>query len=161
MTSEQPRLGRVEQVILQELGRRGVLTPRDALVRAAFPALERRHAAAPDEGDAVRDRAESAVSRALRSLEKKGLIVRERDARTRRTYVRMPGDRALPRWEQLARAEEDLAAHCRQRAREWQQLASAASGRARRIRLDRSSTGTEPERARDLERLARLEMSPT
>jgi len=118
------------------------------LVQAAFPAAE---------GDAERARAESAVSRAIRSLERKGLVVRDRDPRTGRTSVRTPGDTALPLWEQLARAEEDLAAHCRQRARDWQDLASGASRRARQLRLDRSSAGTEAERNADLDRLARLE----
>ena len=118
------------------------------LVQAAFPAAA---------GDAERARAESAVSRAIRSLERKGLVVRDRDPRTGRTSVRTPGDAALPLWEQLARAEEDLAAHCRQRAQDWHELASGASRRARQLRLDRSSAGTEAERNADLDRLARLE----
>src|SRR5947209_7405357 len=59
------RLGRVEQVILDELTHRGVLTPRELLVRAAFPAL-----GSPDQ--ARRTSAEAAVSRASRSLEPKG-----------------------------------------------------------------------------------------
>jgi len=143
------RLGRVEQAVLDELTRRGVITPRSALLPIVYPSL------AP--GDARRATAEAAVSRALRSLEAKGLVVRERDSRTGRTSVRAPGMQALPRWEQLARAEEDLAAHCRQRARDWQQLASRATRRAARLRSDRASEGTEPERTADLERIARLD----
>lgn len=157
MNGDAPRLGRVEQVILHELGRRGVLTPRDALVQAAFPAAEPDGDGADVDAKGRRARAESAVSRAIRSLEHKGLVVRERDARTRRTFVRTPGDTTVPRWEQLARAEEDLSAHCRQRARAWQELAASAGRRARQLRVDRSSAGTEVDRARDLERLARLE----
>jgi DNA-binding MarR family transcriptional regulator len=152
------RLGRIELVILRELRDRGVLTPRDALVQAAFPALGGRPSSGPAEDwRRQRARAESAVSRAIRSLEQKELVVRERDARTGRTCVRAPGDTRLPLWEQLARAEEDLAAHCRQRARDWQQLASRASRRARQLRVDRSSAGTEDDRARDLQQLAQLE----
>lgn len=97
------------------------------------------------------------MSRAIRSLERKGLLVRERDPRTGRTSVRAPGDTAVPMWEQLARAEEDLAAHCRQRAKDWQELAAGASRRARQLRIDQSSAGTEADRVADLERLARLE----
>ena len=148
MTELGPRIGRVEQVVLDVLYARGGMTPREVLVQAAFPAAE---------GEAPRARAESAVSRAMRSLERKGLVVRDHDPRTGRTSVRTPGDSALPMWEQLARAEEDLAAHCRQRSREWQDLAGRAGRRARQLRLDRSSAGTEADRNADLDRLARLE----
>lgn len=146
----EPRLGRVEQVVLDELIRRGAVTPRDLLVRAAFPS-----AGGPDHTG--RAPAEAAVSRAIRSLERKGLLVRERDAQTGRTSVRPPSQTALPRWEQLARAEEDLAAHCRRRATEWQALASRARVRARRLRTEQSSLGTEEGRTRDLDRIARLD----
>ena len=158
MNGEGPRLGRVELVILQELSRQGVLTPRDALVHAAFPLPGRpEDKGDEDEWRRQRSRAESAVSRAIRSLESKGLVARERDPRTGRTAVRLPGDTKVPMWEQLARAEEDLAAHCRQRARELQQLASRATRRARQLRVDRASDSTELDRSRDLRRLAELE----
>src|SRR4051812_14379591 len=114
------RIGRVEQVVLDELMRVDTLTPREAVVRLAYPSLT----------PTGRSSAEAAVSRAIRSLEQKGLVVRERNPRTGRTWVRAPGASALPRWEQLARAEEDLAAHCRLRASEWLRLASHADGRA-------------------------------
>jgi hypothetical protein len=93
----------------------------------------------------------------LRTLEAKGLVVRERDARTGRTSIRAPGATTLPRWEQLARAEEDLGAHCRQRAAEWQRLASRATRRAGRLRSEQSSAGTEAERRIDLDRIAQLD----
>lgn len=157
MTDAGPRLGRVELVVLEELRARGVVTPRDALLYAAFPGLSGTPAPSEPDRDRQRARAESAVSRAIRSLERKGLVVRERDPRTGRTSVRSPGDTAVPLWEQLARAEEDLAAHCRQRAREWQELAAGAGRRARQLRVDRSSAGTEADRIADLERLSRLE----
>jgi hypothetical protein len=111
----------------------------------------------PATARAARSSAEAAVSRALRSLEKKGLVVRERDERTARTFVRLPGATSLPPWEQLARGEEDLAVHCRQRAAEWQRLASRARRRAARLREERASSGTEEGRRRDLEAIRRLE----
>ena len=146
----EPRLGWVEQVILDELTQRSVVTPREVLVRTAFPAL------GPSD-QARRNSAEAAVSRAIRSLERKGLVVRERDGRTGRTSVRSPQRGALPRWEQLARAEEDLAAHCRMRAAEWQQLASRARTRAHRIRMEQSSGLTDEGRRHDLARIAHLD----
>jgi DNA-binding MarR family transcriptional regulator len=158
LDGEAPRLGRVELVILQELSRQGVLTPRDTLVHAAFPSLKPPGGTAGgDDWRRQRSRAESAVSRAIRSLESKGMVARERDPRTGRTSVRLPGDTKVPMWEQLARAEEDLAAHCRQRARDLQQLASRATRRAQQLRVDRASDSTELDRSHDLRRLAELE----
>jgi DNA-binding MarR family transcriptional regulator len=152
-----PRLGRVEQVIVDELHARGGVTPREWLVRVAFPARHGAQATDATLSREARARAEAAVSRAIRSLEEKGFVVRERDARTRRTSVRVADQTSLPRWEQLARAEEDLAAHCRQRAHEWQQLAGRATKRASRLRSDQSSAGTEEDRRRDIERIESLE----
>jgi DNA-binding MarR family transcriptional regulator len=162
VTEEVRRLGRVELVILEELSRRAVLTQRDALLHAAFPSLGTAPSATASTEDwrKNRSRAESAVSRAIRSLETKGMLVRERDPRTGRTSVRLPGDTREPVWEQLARAEEDLAVHCRQRARELQALASRASRRAQQLRVDHSTDATDPERSRDLRRLAELEQPP-
>jgi DNA-binding MarR family transcriptional regulator len=131
------------------------------LVRVAFPALHGPGESGSATSRSARARAEAAVSRAIRSLEEKGFVVRERDDRTRRTSVRLPGESSLPRWEQLARAEEDLAAHCRQRAAEWQQLAARARTRASRLRSELSSAGTEDDRRRDIERIERLEQRRT
>ena len=161
------RLGRVELAILNELGRSGGLTQREAVVAAAFPEAEGAlggHATDTESGAgtrAHRARAQAAVSRAIVTLERKGLLVRERNPRTGRTTLRGADQAPLPVWELLARAEEDLAVHCRRTASEWLALAGRARERATSIRRERSSTPSEPEREADIELMHRLEgMSP-
>lgn len=152
------RLGRVEAVVLDVLRLNHGLTPRDQVVLAAFPSL----ATGSDEEEPAaargrRARAEAAVSRALVSLERKGLVIRDRNEVTGRTMIRTPSNAALPGWEQMARAEEDLAVHFSRLAREWEQLALRARRRAVRIRADRSEAAVQAERASDLDAVARLE----
>lgn len=156
-----PRLGRVEIAILDVLSRHGGLTPRDEALAEAFP---RTRTASSEEGaaGAVQDRlrrarAEAALSRAILSLERKGLVLRERNARTGRTLLRSADRRQLPDWEEMARAEEDLAAHCRRVATSWRTLARRAQQRADSVRSLRSADATESERQTDLGELARLQ----
>jgi DNA-binding MarR family transcriptional regulator len=97
------------------------------------------------------------LSRAILSLERKGLVLRERNARTGRTLLRSADRRQLPDWEEMARAEEDLAAHCRRVATSWRTLARRAQQRADSVRSLRSADATESERQTDLGELARLQ----
>ena len=156
-----PRLGRVEIAILDVLSRHGGLTPRDEALAEAFP-----RARVSSNGEiapvAVQDRlrrarAEAALSRAILSLERKGLVVRERNAQTGRTLLRSADRQELPEWEEMARAEEDLAAHCRRLATAWRTLARRAQQRADSVRTERTTQATEAERQADLEEMARLQ----
>ncbi len=156
-----PRLGRVEIAILDVLSRRSGLTPRDEALQEAFPRI-RGAAGGADGGVAVQDRlrrarAEAALSRAILSLERKGLVVRERNARTGRTLLRSADRQELPEWEEMARAEEDLAAHCRRVATTWRTLARRALERAEAVRSERSADATEAARQTDLDEMARLQ----
>ena len=155
------RLGRVEIAILDVLSRHGGLTPRDEALEEAFP---RARTMSNGDSPAVaaqnrlrRARAEAALSRAILSLERKGLIVRERNARTGRTLIRSADRPELPEWEEMARAEEDLAAHCRRLAASWRGLARRAQQRAEAVRTERSPDATEVERQTDLDEMARLQ----
>lgn len=154
-----PRLGRVEMVILEKLRRCEGLTQRDEVVLAAFPARAGMAAVANETSRLRRARAEAAVSRAILSLERKGLITRERNGVTGRTMLRSAADLPLPTWELMARAEEDLAAHCARVAREWDDLARRARRRAGTLRTARGEETTETERQIDLDSVARLEGS--
>ncbi|HEX6538797.1 MAG TPA: hypothetical protein VF155_06435 [Candidatus Dormibacteraeota bacterium] len=155
------RLGRVEIAILDVLSQQGGLTPREAALSGAFPRLrtprDGREAGAGVQDRLRRARAEAALSRAILSLERKGLVVRERNTRTGRTMLRSADRQALPDWEEMARAEEDLAVHCRRVALSWRALARRAQQRAEAVRADRSAQGTEPERQVDLAEMARLQ----
>ncbi len=97
------------------------------------------------------------MSRAIVSLERKGLLLRERNPVTGRTALRAADKAVLPVWELLARAEEDMAAHSRRVASEWQALAARARRRAGVIRAERSASSTELARQEDLEAMHRLE----
>jgi hypothetical protein len=105
----------------------------------------------------ARARAEAAVSRAIVSLERKGLLVREHSPRTGRTVLMSPDRDGLPEWEEMARAEEDLAAHCLRLADAWAALARRSRARAAVVRSARSVAGTEAERDADLDEMARLQ----
>lgn len=160
-SASSPRLGRVEIAILDVLSRQGGLTPRDEALAEAFP---RARTSSGGDGANVagqdrrrRARAEAALSRAIQSLERKGLIVRERNARTGRTLLRSADRQSLPEWEEIARAEEDLAAHCRRVASSWRTLARRAQLRADSVRTQRTTDATEAERQTDLEEMARLQ----
>lgn len=155
------RLGRVEIAILDALSRRGGLTTREDALLDAFPGLR-----SPDPGSGERAgaqqrlrraRAEAALSRAILSLERKGLLVRERNPRTGRTMLRSADRPQLPEWEEMARAEEDLAVHCRRVAASWRTLARRAQERAESVRAERSALSTEKDRQVDLKEMARLQ----
>jgi DNA-binding MarR family transcriptional regulator len=155
------RLGRVEIAILDALSRSGGLTQRDEAMQRAFPALRAAGATVADpmspQDRLRRARAEAALSRAIVSLERKGLLVRERNVRTGRTLLRTAGDVKLPEWEEMARAEEDLAAHCRRVAGTWRALARRALQRAEAVRAERSADATEGERSADLAEINQLQ----
>lgn len=106
---------------------------------------------------AGRRAAEASVSRAAASLERKGLLRRERSARSGEVVYWPVGGDLFPEWEAIARAEEDLALHCARTSRRWAALAARARGRARAIRNQRSLVATEADRRRDLEEVAELE----
>ena len=161
MTSSAPaKLGRIELAILQKLSDDRGLTSREEALASAYPDLGARPVG---EGRAARDwtlrrgRAEAATTRAIKSLEQKGRLRTERNERTGRLFLHLPESAPLPEWEELARAEEDLAAHCRLQASRWQALARRAAARARVVRAERGVNGTENERQTDLEAVAQLE----
>lgn len=155
------RLGRVEIAILDTLSRSGGLTQRDEALQEAFPRLRGAAVAGSDRAASQerlrRARAEAALSRAIVSLERKGLVVRERNTRTGRTLLRSIDEVTLPAWEEMARAEEDLAAHCRQVASTWRALAKRALARAEAVRGERSPDTTEAQRSADLAEINRLQ----
>lgn len=156
------RLGRVERAVLNAVIRRDGLTLREEVVHEAFPELGERPqspAAAGRRWQQRRARAEAAVSRAILSLERKNLLWRERNQRTGRTLLRAHATAALPEWEQIARGEEDLAAHCRKTAAAWSELAVRATRRAAVVRDERGTSSTEAERRRDIDAVAGLEPS--
>lgn len=155
------RLGRVEAAILAELQRAGGMLHRDVALAAVFPNL----GSPASEGDVSsgglakrrRASAEAAMSRAVVSLERKGLVVREVNPTTRRVLVRLRECTALPPWEEMARAEEDMGAHCMKQAAAWVTLARRLFARAVAIRAVRSVAGSEAERQADLDTIQRLE----
>ena len=151
------RLGRVERAILAALPRDGGFVPRDTVVRSAFPdakpqgdlrSLDDAVAQPVCDGRAL---AEAAVSRAIGSLQRKGLVVRDRNRHTGRTLLRSTAAVDDPAWELVARAEEDFSAHAAAMARQWQSFSTRARQRAGRVRVDRSPDGTEDERRLDME----------
>lgn len=153
-------MGRIELAVLHKLIGQDGVTHRDEALEAAYPNLGARPdgpAAAVRHWTERRARAEAATSRAIQSLERKGLLVRERNERTGRSLLRSPGIATLPAWEELARAEEDLSAHCRRMADEWRALAARASRRAELVRVERAEGTTEEEREADLRAVSRLE----
>lgn len=155
------RLGRVERSILEALDDAGGFLQREALVDVLYPRLraqpEGRGARRTKKAHMERTAAEATVSRAIASLERKGLVLREHNHRTGRTFVRSTRHRVLPEWEQIARAEEDLAAHCMQLAKQWMALARRSHGRAGAVRRSRSVDATESERLADLAEIDSLQ----
>lgn len=160
------RLGRVESAILDALRGAGGFVYRDQALRAAFPRLPRPGplpAGTPGYSIPAAERtrrravAEAALSRAIHSLEQKGLVVRDRNERTGRTLLRSaPGAERLPEWEEIARGEEDLGAFCRVQADAWIALARDARARAVAVRGARSTDPTERARQAALDELRRL-----
>lgn len=160
-TGPNPRLGRVEAAILDALQRSGGLIQRDEARDHAFPRLRAHDGQPRSRTAALRDqqaraRAEAAVSRAIVSLERKLLLVREHNPRTGRTLLLSPDRVHLPDWEEMARAEEDLAAHAMRVADNWTAFARRAQRRAAAIRSDRAVEGTEAERQADLDEIDRM-----
>lgn len=156
-----PRLGRVERAILDAMVAAGGFIARDVVRDIAYPPAsrgrrKRAHAARTQD---PRDRAlaEAAISRAIVSLERKGLLLREHNRNTGRTTLRSPDQAQLPAWEETARAEEDLAAHCLGVSRAWSELARKSQSRAKVLRADRSVDSTESERREDLETIEKME----
>ena len=97
------------------------------------------------------------MSRAIVSLVRKQLVVREHNPRTGRTLLLSPDRGHLPDWEEMARAEEDLAAHAMRVADGWTALARRAQKRAATLRTDRAVEGTEAERQADLDEIDRMQ----
>lgn len=156
------RLGRLESAILEALERAGGFLPREEAVEYAFPRLRVRPPAgrnrtAARQHQRERARAEAAISRAIVSLERKALVVRDHNPRTGRTLLRSPGQPRLPDWEEIARAEEDLAAFCLRMAKDWTTLARRSQRRAAAVRADRSVEDTEDERRTDLAEIDRMQ----
>ena len=154
------RLGTAEEAILAELNHSGGPVPRRALVRAVYVRGDARRAAAATQtrfdDDAVvpegraRQHAESTLSRALRSLERKGLIVRRYNGPTRQTLVSVTDPPAPPAWEREARFEERFAARCDAVSAELAELARRARRRAIQLRGERRSSSTSRERGSDV-----------
>ena len=104
----------------------------------------------------ARQNAESTLSRALRSLERKRLIVRSFSRTTGQTLISCTDPPAPPTWERDARAEEAFAARCDAVRAELAGLGRRARTRAARLRLERSSISTTQERESDVAPWARL-----
>lgn len=157
-----PRLGRVERAILEELARAGGVIQRDEAVRVLFaatrpPGGRRGGPAATKQRERWRVVAEATLSRAVTSLERKGLIVRERNPKTGRVVLRAAECTRFPEWEEVARGEEDLVEHCRRYAAAWEALARRSMRRVMLLRSERSIASTECERQADMEAISRLE----
>lgn len=162
LSARQPafRLGSAEELILSELRRSGGPVPRRLLV-SVVQETSRRHL----QPSAARDarsvqNAESTLSRALRSLERKGLIVRSYSHSTKHTLVWLPNPPSPPVWEREARAEETFAARCDAVIAELTELARRARRRAARLRMERSSAATMAENASDVAHWKRVMSTP-
>lgn len=132
--------------IIRALDDAGGLVQRDQAVRAAYP-----HAFtnAVLNGRRRRSLAQSGTSRALAALERKGLIVKEREQISGSILIRLACLKQLPVWEELARAEDDFAARCAEAAAAWRTLERRARLRAEHIRRERLLVVSEHERRVD------------
>lgn len=152
------RLGSAEETVLLELRRIGGPVPRQLLVHrvheTAAPS-RRRARSQPTEKRALKN-AESTLSRALRSLERKKLVVRTYSRATRQTLVSLSDAPAPPLWEVQAQRDEAFAVRCDAAATELIQLARRARRRASRLRIERSATATAREREGDRARWRQL-----
>lgn len=146
------RLGSAEEIILTELRRSGGPVPRRLLVsvvqEASSPSRRRALPAGASDTRAIQN-AESTLSRALRSLERKGLVLRAYSNATKQTLISLPNPPAPPTWEREARGEEQFAAQCDAAIAELTELARRARRRASRLRMERSSASTMDEHAGD------------
>lgn len=163
-TMKQPyRLGCTEAAILAAVGRAGGVMPRSDALRAVFPRHAVRDGAAsastqPGDHPNRRANAESAVTRAVASLKRKGLLVSESNPITARVMLRASDCTRLPAWEETARGEEDFAEYCRRQATAWDAFARSSLRRAVLVRGDRGVERTERERHAHLEEMRRLEL---
>ena len=158
------RLGSAEEMILSELRRSGGPVPRRLLVSVVMETsmLSRRHLVPTGAGEArAIQNAESTLSRALRSLERKSLIVRSYSHSTKHTLVSLPNPPAPPAWEREARAEETFAARCDAVIAELTELGRRARRRAARLRMERSSASTMAENASDAAHWKRVMSTPS
>ena len=140
------RLGSVEGAILAELRRTYGAIPRRRLIGVVHAAAATPRASAwfhtprEEHGPALsareRQNAESTLSRALRSLARKGLIVRTINRTERDSFVSLPNAPVPVEWEHVARAEEALAARCDAIAGELAEVARRARTRASRLRTE-------------------------
>ena len=152
------RFGRAEEAILKELRRVGGPVPRRLLVGIVYAnswseskvRSRRRADLAPVPQGRARRYTESTLSRALRSLERKGLVVRVVNQPTRETLISMTDPPAPPAWEREALAELAFAAQCDAKSAELAELAQRARKRAVRLREERSLRSTRHERAGDV-----------
>jgi DNA-binding MarR family transcriptional regulator len=165
-----PRLGSTEETILDELRRAGGPVPRRLLVSVVYAttasatyhtrSLSSRRTEEPLAATRALQNAESTLSRALRSLERKGLITRTLSGGTRQTLISVTNPPAPPPWEQDARAEEALATRCDVIAAELAELARRARRRASQLRVERRSTATVLEHNNDITQWRGLMSSP-
>ncbi|HET9050355.1 MAG TPA: hypothetical protein VFO60_01550 [Candidatus Dormibacteraeota bacterium] len=156
------RLGRIEVSILEEIGRRGGIAPRCALVDSAFPKVGPRP---PEPARSARARerlerwyvmradAESTVSRAIASLARKGLVVVQRGPAAGRTLIQLPGLVSLPTWEMSARADDVLAGDWQRIGTQLLDLSVRARRRAASIRIAGVDEEHAAERTADVEAL--------
>jgi DNA-binding MarR family transcriptional regulator len=155
------RLGSAEESILFELRRSGGPVPRQRLVKLVQETAASSRRSPQPVSDEIRGikNAESTLSRALRSLERKKLISRTYSRATRQTLVSLADAPAPPLWELEAQREEAFASRCDTAATELIQLARRARRRASRLRMERSTTATSREREVDRARWRHL-LSP-
>lgn len=132
------RLGSAELAILKELRRVDEPVPRQVLLLLVHTQVSSSTEAASQTGVAqllptgrARQNAESTLSRALRSLERKGLIVRTVCESTRRSLISTASPRATRRLKRSACEEEAFAARCDAASAELRELARKARTRAR------------------------------
>jgi DNA-binding MarR family transcriptional regulator len=155
------RLGSVEAAVLEELRGAGGLMQRRHVLAAAFPDF----ATEPNRSDAMaggptgrrRAVAEAALSRAVSSLERKGLVRRDRHPATGNVVLRAAGHTHIPDWERCARSDEAMEAYCQRLAAQWTALAQRFGVRASLLRAVRSTAGTDDERHSDLEQVRQLQ----
>lgn len=161
-TSPRPsRLGRVERAILDAMTSAGGFISRDVLRDIVYPpassARSRRPQSERRQDPQRRALAEASISRAIVSLERKRLLIRDHSRSTGRTMLSSPDQAELPVWEETARAEEDMSAHCLRVSHAWSVLARRSQARARILRTERALDSTESERRDDLEAIERME----
>lgn len=145
-TYSNSRLGSAELAILRHLRRAGGAVPRQLLVVLvhAPTALSAQTAGSESQAGAAdvlptgraRQNAESTLSRALRSLQRKGLIVRTIDRSSRQTLISAADPQAAECGERDAIAAEAFAARCDAVSAALIDLASNARVRASQLRSE-------------------------